>query len=202
VEKRLGKRTDTRITLVFMTENQPLYQRVLGNQFDALPHPIRAMHDVTDMLVATGRADVDRGGGIIGWLIGKVVGFPQAGRDVPVTVRFAVKGQDEIWTRTFGTASFSSRQAVGKNHLGALLVESFGPFAFAMALVLNGDVMRLIPKRWTCLGIPLPLSLAPFGDSYEFVSAGRFNFHVEIRLPLLGTVVAYRGWLEPAVAPS
>jgi len=29
------------------------------------------------------------------------------------------------------------------------------------------------------------------------VQDGRFRFHVEIGLPLLGLIVAYRGWLVP-----
>jgi hypothetical protein len=46
-------------------------------------------------------------------------------------------------------------------------------------------------------GIPMPLALAPRGDSYEFAADRRFNFHVEIRHPLAGLIVAYRGWLVP-----
>jgi len=29
---------------------------------------------------------------------------------------------------------------------------------------------------------------------------GRFNFHVEIGLPLIGRIVRYRGWLMPRAA--
>jgi hypothetical protein len=46
-------------------------------------------------------------------------------------------------------------------------------------------------------GIPLPRALAPRGDSYEFVEAGRFHFHVEIDHPFTGLIVRYRGWLVP-----
>ena len=34
-------------------------------------------------------------------------------------------------------------------------------------------------------------------DAYESADDGRFNFHVEIRLPLIGSIVRYRGWLMP-----
>ncbi len=34
-------------------------------------------------------------------------------------------------------------------------------------------------------------------DFYESAEGGRFQFHVEIRLPLFGLIVGYRGWLLP-----
>jgi hypothetical protein len=35
----------------------------------------------------------------------------------------------------------------------------------------------------------------PHVTAYESVEEGRFRFHVEIKLPLVGLVVRYRGWL-------
>jgi hypothetical protein len=49
-------------------------------------------------------------------------------------------------------------------------------------------------------GIPLPQALAPFGSAYESAEDGRFHFHVEIRLPVIGLIVGYRGWLVPQAA--
>jgi len=46
-------------------------------------------------------------------------------------------------------------------------------------------------------GIPLPVVLAPRGDSYEYAENGRFHFHVEIGHLLTGPIVGYRGWLVP-----
>jgi hypothetical protein len=43
----------------------------------------------------------------------------------------------------------------------------------------------------------MPRSWAPGGEAYEHGADNRFNFHVEIALPLIGTVVRYRGWLVP-----
>ena len=44
----------------------------------------------------------------------------------------------------------------------------------------------------------LPPPLAPRVDAYEFVDNGRFRFHIEIRQPLAGLIVRYRGWLAPS----
>jgi len=57
--------------------------------------------------------------------------------------------------------------------------------------------MRLVVRRWSLFGIPMPLALAPRGNSYEFAEGGRFHFHVEIRHPFTGLIVGYRGWLVP-----
>jgi hypothetical protein len=61
------------------------------------------------------------------------------------------------------------------------------------------DRLRLVVRRWSVFGIPLPSALAPFGSAFGSAADGRFQFHVEIRLPLIGLVVGYRGWLVPSV---
>jgi hypothetical protein len=63
--------------------------------------------------------------------------------------------------------------------------------------VLEDDRLRLVLRTWTAFGIPLPLKLAPTGESYESVQNERFTFHVEIGHPLIGRIVEYRGWLVP-----
>jgi hypothetical protein len=59
-----------------------------------------------------------------------------------------------------------------------------------------------VQRRWRLLGIPMPRFLLPTGAAREHADGGRFNFDVEIRLPLVGLVVAYRGWLAPVASPS
>jgi len=78
-----------------------------------------------------------------------------------------------------------------------LLCERFGPFAFGLALVLEGERLKLVVRRWSFLGLQLPRALAPGGEAYEHAADGRFNFHVEITLPVVGLIVRYRGWLMP-----
>jgi hypothetical protein len=126
-----------------------------------------------------------------------LVGFPQAGSDVPVTVRFRARDGKEYWQRTFGDRRFGSVQKQGRAGSEGLLCERFGPLVAGLALVLEKDRLRLVVRRWSVFGIPMPLALAPTGNSYESAENGRFNFHVEIRHPFTGLIVAYRGWLLP-----
>ena len=102
----------------------------------------------------------------------------------------------ETWTRTFGDQSFSSHQFAGRGRSEQLLCESFGPLTFAMALVPEGERLKLVLRRWSAFGIPLPMWLCPRSNSFETVEDGRFRFHVEISHPLLGLIVRYRGSLE------
>jgi Domain of unknown function (DUF4166)/Saccharopine dehydrogenase NADP binding domain len=175
----------------------PLYRRLLGSAFDALPAPIRAMHD--GAREAAGSADVERGTNLPARLIANLFGFPPAGRNVPLTVSFTSDAHGETWTRTFGTGAFSSHQSLGTRRNDKLLVERFGPFSFAMAVVSDREKLCLIVRRWSLLGVPMPLALAPTGDAFEHAADGRFNFHVEIRLPLIGRIVRYRGSLAPTL---
>ncbi|MBY5810401.1 SDR family oxidoreductase [Rhizobium leguminosarum] len=173
---------------------QPLYRQILGSAWERLPPAISALH-AGGARVASGRARIERGGGLLARIVAGVIGFPRAGEDVPVTVRFLSDGDKEIWTRDFGGKVFRSIQLEGKGRDRHLLAEVFGPFRVLMALVPDGEKLRLVVRGWRFCGIPLPMFLAPGGDTYEEERDGRFHFHVEIGGRLTGLVVRYTGWL-------
>jgi hypothetical protein len=178
-------------------ERAPLYRRLLGDAWSLLPEPVRDLHDLDGELTAAGVASVERGKGLLARLAAWLIGFPQAGQEIPVSVSFRAHDGKEHWQRTFAGRRFASTQEMGRGRFDGLLCERFGPLAAGMALVLEDGRMRLVVRRWSVLGIPMPLALAPRGDSYESAENGRFNFHVEIRHPLAGLIVGYRGWLVP-----
>ena len=177
----------------------PLYQRVLGEAWDRLPASIRAMHDLDGEKTVSGEATVIRGKGPLAWLTGLVMGFPKAGEGVPVTVKFTAQTLGsrggELWRRTFAGQSFQSFQEDGRGRSEGLVVERFGPIRIAMAVLVEGERLMLVIRRVTVFGIPLPSWLRPGGVAYEHTADGRFNFFVEIRAPLAGLIVGYRGWL-------
>ena len=175
----------------------PLYRRLLGDAFEDLAAPIRRLHDLAGTMTARGVADIDRGRGILARLVAGVVGFPAAGRDVPVEVTIASEGAAEVWTRSFAGKRFSSILGEGRGRAAHLLRESFGPVTFALAIVVKDGRLELILRRWSFLGLTLPLWLAPRSLAFESGEDDRFHFHVEIALPLVGLIVRYRGWLLP-----
>jgi hypothetical protein len=62
-------------------ERVPLYRRVLGEAWDSLPEPLRAMHDLDGERGADGVAVVERGSGLLARLVALVIGLPPAGAD-------------------------------------------------------------------------------------------------------------------------
>jgi hypothetical protein len=184
------------------TARLPLYRRLLGDAYASLPPQLQQMHDLTIDFGATGRATVERGRGVLARLIAKIVGFPPASNDVPLEVSFRLRDRCEHWQRTFGGHLFSSTQEAGRGRFEHLLCERFGPCVFGMALVLDGGRMRLVLRRWSLLGVPLPVCWVPFGDIYEHVENGRFCFHVAIGHPFTGPIVNYYGWLVPQETAS
>jgi hypothetical protein len=194
-EKLFASRTIQSGTRNAEDDGPSLYARLLGAAWQNLPAEIRALHDVDNTASAEGRASVQRGTGRLARLVAAVVGFPRATADTPVSVQFNAGGAAETWTRTFGSGSFSSRQFAGRGRSERLLCERFGPLTFAMALVAEEGQLRLVLRRWSAFGVPLPMWLCPRSASYESAEDGRFHFHVEISHPLTGLIVRYRGWL-------
>jgi hypothetical protein len=174
-----------------------LYQDLLGTAFARLPTTLQTAHLVFGRLELAGVAEVERGRGVLAPLVAALFRFPAAGKDIPVMVTMVRTDGREEWTRDFGGSRFASTQELGTGRQEGLLVERFGPIAFAMAVVVEGGRLRLVQRRWSVFGIPMPRALLPTGVAYEEEIDGRFTFDVDISLPLIGTIVRYRGWLAP-----
>jgi hypothetical protein len=179
------------------SDQPPLYRRMLGEAWGRLPPPLKVMHDVKDVLIADGTATIERGGGLMARLVARVMGFPPAGREVPVTVTFRTDAGREHWRRSFGDYAFTSWQEPGRGRFERLICERFGPLCFGLALVVEDDRLRLVLRGWSFAGLPLPAAWGPRSRAFEFADQGRFHFHVEIDHPLMGLIVSYRGWLKP-----
>lgn len=177
---------------------QPLYQRIMSSAFQRLARPIQAAHTFDAGVTLQGQGTVWRSDHWLANTIANMFRFPPAMNDVPVTVSMTRDNRDrEFWQRMFDDQSFSSTQEAGTGRSEGLLVERFGPLAFAMAVVEEEGGLRLVLRRWSAFGIPLPMWAAPKTDAFEHATAGRFNFSVDIALPLVGRIVRYEGWLAP-----
>lgn len=174
----------------------PLYKRHLGSAWETLPPEIRAMHDIESFATAEGTATITRGTSMLSRLACRIVRFPSAGQNVPLKVKFGVRGGIETWTRDFAGHIFSSRQYEGHGRSARLIVEKFGPLRFSMALVPQGDRLNLVLRRWSLFGVPLPMWLCVKTESYETAAAGYFHFNVRIWHPLTGLIVHYQGSLN------
>lgn len=183
----------------------PLYQRVLGPDFDRLPVMVRALHDVREKSTWTGRADVERGTSILCRVLAVLAGLPPTGEDQPLTVTFTPDNGAEVWHRAFGTTVFRTRQSAGGQSPGntSVILETAGPplldlvrlhlkpYASADGLSLDLIAMRII-------GIPVPRFLVPSVVTREYELDGRYRFEVEAEIKAWGRLVHYSGWLVPA----
>jgi hypothetical protein len=171
----------------------------MGDAFDSLAPAVRHLHEVVGESGAVGRATVRRGRSVPARLVAAIVGFPPEGEHA-LHVRLAEEGGSETWSRDFGGRSFASRMG----ERDGLLVERFGPLRFGFALPVDGEgALTMVMRRWWFGPIPMPMALAPRAPAREWQEEGLFSFEVSISLPLIGLVVAYRGWLDSeAVAPA
>ncbi|MEP7156502.1 MAG: DUF4166 domain-containing protein [Betaproteobacteria bacterium] len=168
-----------------------LYQIVLGDAWDRLPAAVRELHGHTESARYRGRGSVERGQGLLSRIVGVLMRFPPAMEDTPVSVDFDIHDGEETWTRTFGRHSFQSTLSAK----GKYLRESFGAVKILFMLETDANALRMLPVRWTALGVPVPKMLWPRIVAHEIESGGRFNFHVEASMPVAGLVVRYRGYL-------
>ena len=185
-----------------MTAYEPLYRRLLGEDYQHLPAELRLIHERGDRLRTTGVCEVTRGGNMLAPLIAGLFRFPRSGRNIPVEVTFLRQDDREIWVRKFDGKEMRTVQRLKHTPDGVLLIEEFGPFSFAMAAPANEEGLRLEPRGITFLGLPLPRWLLPRVEAHESVEDGRYCFDVRISLPLLGLLVSYHGQISPMESTS
>ncbi len=175
-------------------EAPALFERVLGDGWQALPPSIRRLHSVHDLESFSGRAQVTRGKGLFARLMAWVFGFPPASQDIAVTVTKTRHGESEIWERNFAGRVFRSRWSASprpgcaKERLSGIAVEA--------ELEVAGASLHYSIRRGWLAGIPLPAPLLPKAQIREYDEGGAFHFDVALFAPLTGSlIVRYQGQL-------
>jgi hypothetical protein len=177
--------------------NPPLYRRLLGPAFDALPARVRELHDLDGVAVWEGRAKVERSRALVARIAATLSSLPPEGDDQPLRVTFAAVGDKENWSRQFGKALFRSVQY----ERDGLLRECVAISTFVFTPVVSADGLALRLDGFRLLGLAVPRMLHPAVRTFESERDGRYRFEVEAQLPLFGLLVRYSGWLE-RVAPG
>lgn len=184
----------------FIRTETSTFERVLGERFHELPDELQKFHASHGPVVWSGKADITGGKGIIANLIARLFGFPDTGKNIPVTVtidRSTTVRDDpsETWTRSFAGKEMSSVLRASEN---GSVTEKFAPFTFILLLGVDQKGIEMPVSSWKLGSIPLPRFLAPRSQSLESVDAeGRFQFDVKLSIPVIGLLAHYRGWLEP-----
>ncbi len=175
-----------------MTSSVPLFRRALGDAYAALPTCLRALHDGSGRW--RGEAMVDRGHGVLSRLCAWLTRLPPAGVH-PVVVEIATEHDGERWTRRYGAAhAMPSRLWAARG----VLHERLGPATLRYRMTVEAGAIVWHVAGIRILGLlPLPVRWFAGVEARESGDDGRYRFDVRARLPGIGLLVHYRGWLEP-----
>jgi saccharopine dehydrogenase-like NADP-dependent oxidoreductase len=176
----------------------PLFRRLLGNTCDALPPVIRQAHEVHGVLVLEGKADAAPPAQLLGTWIAWLFRLPRSGSNMPVRVEMRSEDDgSETWTRIYPGVTMRSnlRNADSATHQ---IDEVLGPLSIRLQWKPSDRGLELETLSARLFGCPLPDFLRPRSHASETIGAeGQFHFDVPIALPLIGTIVHYKGNLKP-----
>lgn len=168
----------------------PLYHRILGDSFDALPVALRRFHSLPRGGTAHGTLRVTHGKGRLRSKLATVLRLPPEGDHVPLRLHVAVEGEREHWQRDFGGVRLTTLQWAWRG----LLVEGMGPLRWGFRLTACPGSLRFDRERAWLGALPLPAVLAPRITAIV-TEAGPDSWNVTVRVaaPILGLLVAYEG---------
>lgn len=173
-----------------------LFPALLGDDtWHALPAAVRAMHGAAPILHANGLADVAGAGHFPARCLRRLLGLPAPGLQQALALTIERHGTRETWIRRFTGRRMQS--VLDRRPDSPLLYERLGRATLGFALRHDGDAIDWQLRSVHVLGLPLPRALHGRVLSRSGMRDGRYHFSVDVRLPLLGQLIAYEGWLEP-----
>lgn len=172
-----------------------LFPALLGDDaWRALPPAVQAMHGDTPRLLAHGMADVAGAGHAPMRWLRRLLGLPPPGPAQALLLTIERHGSCETWTRRF--AGRRMRSVLDRRAGSPLLYERLGPATLGFALRCDDEAIDWQLRSLYAFGLPLPHMLHGRVLSRSGVRDGRYHFSVDVRLPWLGQLVGYQGWLE------
>lgn len=178
-----------------MTNRLPptLFQQALGAAFYSLAPALRQLHGVRGQARYAGTATIERGSGPLARLCARLTHLPASASDLPTTVLFTADAGREIWRREFGSQRMQStlvyRDGLLHEHLGAARLRFF-LHARDGALWWQVDGVRVF--GW----LPLPARWFDRLVCREREWQGRYEFLVDLTLPVIGRIIRYEGLLQ------
>ena len=171
--------------------SSPLFQRLLGVQFDALSPSVKALHTAHGHRRYRGQVEVVRGRNPLARLFVWATRLPPAGHS-EVEVEIDATDEEEKWIRHIGGHAMPSRLW----ERDGLLCEQLGLARFGFRLTVEqGDIVWRV-ERVAALGLRLPTGWFQQVRARESELNGRYRFDVAAALPVVGLLVRYQGWLN------
>ncbi|MEW9571905.1 DUF4166 domain-containing protein [Rhodanobacter sp. Si-c] len=179
-----------------MPATPPLFATLLpAADWLQLAPAVQRMHAEGTIIQASGKADVAGETHLSARLLRRLLTLPEPGSAQAITVTIERHPTHERWNRHFRRGHMHSTLRAG--HDGQLH-ERLGPVTLHFALHRDDDAIEWQLQGLRLLGVPLPRALCGTVLSRSGVRDGRYTFDIDTRLPWIGQLVAYHGWLEIA----
>jgi hypothetical protein len=178
---------------------RPLYQRLLGEDWERLPLRMRNMHLAGERLRAEGLFDVTIGNGFFSRLFARAMGIRQSQSGCIARLNIQRQDDREQWSREIGPVRLETIQGMSGD---GRLVEQFGSLELLFELRLSASLFYEQSACALRLGrhrIPLPVWLSPRVEAVEMEDNSGAGVKVEIAIyaPLSGLVASYSGCIAP-----
>ena len=152
------------------------------------------MHGSAPRTLARGKADVEGDGNAMLRTLRYLLKLPPPGPEQALEVCIERQGDQETWTRRFARGQMQS--TLGRDATDTYLLEKLGPMTFRFTLHPDAHGVAWHLKDARVLGIRMPRGWLGTVLSHSGERDGRYAFTVDARLPWIGRLVAYSGWLE------
>lgn len=178
-----------------MDSTKALFPSLLGESvWQSLPESVRRMHGVSPRVVARGKADVEGDSNLLLRVLRRVLGLPPPGHGQALEICIERQGMRETWTRRFALRRMQS--TLRRDATSAHLLERLGPVTLCFSLHPDAHGVEWHLNGASVLGINIPHRWLGTVLSHSGERNGRYAFAIDTRLPWMGRLIAYRGWLE------
>ncbi|AMP03045.1 DUF4166 domain-containing protein [Collimonas pratensis] len=169
-----------------------LYRQVMAEDFDALAPDLQHFHSLRGQLTLHGRCTVKGPETMLGRCLGRLFSLPKACAETSFMFELDADSEQETWRRRFPGRTMASRMHVSAGRL----VEQLGPVALHFALSVTEGRLNMRLLRITCCGIACPEFMIPAVLAEETGADGKLYFNVAAKLPRVGVLAQYHGYLD------
>jgi hypothetical protein len=169
-----------------------LHERLLGTAFARLPPALRRF-----LSQPGGTAEfalkVTHEPGFLRRALAIALRLPAPATRAPGILVVTVRGDREIWVRTFPTRTLRTALWIE----GGKLVEEAWPLQFVFAIEADERGLRFSQTACRLLGRALPRALAPSVETVVCGDERGWNVLISIAAPMLGRIATYGGPVKP-----
>jgi hypothetical protein len=174
-----------------------LVKNWFGDKFSNLHPLLQKLHTEGGRLIGDVEISYGKGlAGVIGVRLAKKMSLPSEGtHQLVVSISHDIDGLH--WDRCFNNQVLVKSLFKPVGHVeDGYWIETTGPLSMKLTVDINdgGWFWRCLKVNF--LGFSIPRWLIPKTNAYKTIENGKYCFHVEFSLPIIGTLVSYQGLLR------